>query len=88
MRHEIPRHGDAGHTIGGVCYICDEDKIVFTGDTLFCLGIGRSDLPTGNGRELEASVRKLYALDGDYTVYPGHGGRTTLEYERKYNPYV
>ncbi len=77
-----------GHTIGGVCYICDEDKIVFTGDTLFCLGIGRSDLPTGNGRELEASVRKLYALDGDYTVYPGHGGRTTLEYERKYNPYV
>lgn len=55
---------------------------------MFCLGIGRSDLPTGNGRELEASVRKLYALDGDYTVYPGHGGRTTLEYERKYNPYV
>ena len=52
------------------------------------MGVGRSDLPTGNGRELEASVRKLYALDGDYTVYPGHGGRTTLEYERKYNPYV
>ena len=76
-----------GHTAGGVCYITE--NIIFSGDTLFCLGIGRSDMPTGDGRALENSIKtKLYALSGDYTVYPGHGDTTTLEFERKNNPYV
>lgn len=76
-----------GHTAGGVCYIID--NLIFSGDTLFCLSIGRSDFPTGNGRELINSVsEKLFALSGDYIVYPGHGESTTLDFERKHNPYV
>lgn len=76
-----------GHTAGGTCFITDD--IIFSGDTLFCLSIGRSDMPTGSGRALEDSIRnKLYALAGDYTVYPGHGDATSLDFERKHNPYV
>jgi glyoxylase-like metal-dependent hydrolase (beta-lactamase superfamily II) len=75
-----------GHTAGGVCYLA-EDKL-FTGDTLFFESVGRSDLATGNARELIASVKKLYALTGNYNVYCGHGEDTTLEHERLFNPYV
>lgn len=73
----------AGHTAGGACYLIEND--LFTGDTLFEGGVGRSDLPTGSGAELTKSVKKLYALEGDYAVYAGHGEDTTLDYERKYN---
>ncbi len=72
-----------GHTAGGACYLAGD--CLFTGDTLFCGSVGRSDLPTGSGQELERSVKKLYALEGDYTVYAGHGKDTTLDYERKHN---
>ncbi|MBD5636810.1 MAG: MBL fold metallo-hydrolase [Clostridia bacterium] len=73
----------AGHTAGGACYLIENS--LFTGDTLFEGSVGRSDLPTGSGAELTKSVKRLYALDGDYTVYAGHGEDTTLDYERKYN---
>ena len=73
----------AGHTAGGACYLIENN--LFTGDTLFEGSVGRSDLPTGSGTELVKSVKKLYALDGDYTVYAGHGEDTTLDNERKYN---
>lgn len=73
----------AGHTAGGACYLVERN--LFTGDTLFEGSVGRCDLPTGNGAALEASVKKLYALEGDYTVYAGHGEDTTLENERKFN---
>lgn len=73
-----------GHTAGSVCYVT-ENKL-FTGDTLFHLGVGRADLPTGDYRMLEHSVRDvLFALTDDYTVYPGHGEPTTLSYEKKHN---
>lgn len=73
-----------GHTAGSVCYVT-ENKL-FTGDTLFHLGVGRADLPTGDYRMLEHSVRDvLFALTDDYTVYPGHGELTTLSYEKKHN---
>lgn len=75
-----------GHTAGGLTYIINGD--VFCGDTLFYASVGRSDLPTGDKRTLTQSIKRLYALDGDYTVYPGHGRSTTLNFERKYNPYV
>ncbi len=75
-----------GHTAGGACYLIG--NCLFTGDTLFQGSVGRCDLPTGNGAELERSVKKLYALEGDYTVYPGHGEDTTLEAERKYNAFI
>lgn len=73
-----------GHTSGGVCYKVG-DKL-FTGDTLFKGGFGRTDLPTGDMRALVSSIKRLFALDGDYKVYCGHGGETTLSQERKYNP--
>ena len=72
-----------GHTAGGASYLIG-DKL-YTGDTLFAGDVGRSDLPTGSGARLVASVKKLYALEGDYTVCPGHGEDTTLEYERRNN---
>lgn len=75
-----------GHTAGGMCYLAD--GCLFTGDTLFCESVGRCDFPTGNGFELIKSVKKLFALQGDYAVYCGHDADTTLSHERKYNPYV
>lgn len=75
-----------GHTRGSVCYLLE--KNLFAGDTLFLESVGRTDLPTGNTQQLLQSVRRLAALDGDYTVFPGHGPQTTLSHERKYNPYL
>lgn len=75
-----------GHTSGSVCFICGRD--IFTGDTLFCRSAGRTDFPTGSSKQLMQSLSKLSALDGDYTVYPGHFGKTTLEEERNENPYL
>ncbi len=76
----------AGHTDGSVCFLMD--KMLFTGDTLFYGTVGRTDFPTGNREQLIASVKRLYQLEGDYTVYPGHDDFTTLEHERKYNTFV
>ncbi len=83
---EISVLATPGHTAGGVCYITG-DKI-FSGDTLFFGSVGRTDLATGDAFALVKSVKKLYALDGDYEVYPGHGEKTYLSRERKFNPYV
>ena len=74
-----------GHTKGGVCFAVDSENVVFTGDTLFCESVGRTDLG-GDIRELMDSLfHKLYALDG-YAVYPGHEESTTIEHEKQYNP--
>ncbi len=73
----------AGHTVGSVTYQIEDN--LFTGDTLFQGSVGRTDFPTGDSQELEKSVKTLYALQGDYTVYSGHGEVTSLDNERKYN---
>lgn len=75
-----------GHTQGGVTFAVEDN--LFTGDTLFRGSVGRTDFPTGNAETLKRSVKKLYALKGDYQVFPGHEGQTTLEWERKHNYYV
>lgn len=78
-----------GHTAGGVCYLLEEAGTVFSGDTLFRRGIGRYDLPGGNGVTLYNSIKEgLFSLDGDYKVIPGHGGATTMEEERASNMYM
>ncbi len=75
-----------GHSKGGVCYLIND--ILFSGDTLFQGSIGRYDLWGGSLNELEKSIKeKLFALEGNILVYPGHGDKTTIEYEKKYNPY-
>ena len=75
-----------GHTSGSVCFVCD-DKI-FSGDTLFYRSHGRTDFPTGDEKAMLDSLNKLANLSGNYTVYPGHDMSTTLDSERKYNPYI
>ena len=74
-----------GHTAGSICILI-EDKL-FSGDTLFALSYGRYDFPTGNFEQLKNSIiNKLFTLDGDIEVLPGHEGKTTINHERKYNP--
>ncbi len=75
-----------GHTKGSVCYKWND--VLFTGDTLFRLSIGRTDFPGGSYADMKTSLAKLFALSGDFAVLPGHGENTTLNYERKYNPYA
>lgn len=75
-----------GHTSGSGCYIVDD--VIFSGDTLFCQSVGRTDFPTSNGKDMMLSLMRLNDLKGDYTVYPGHDVKTTLNNERKYNPYM
>lgn len=73
-----------GHSAGGVCYIAD--KVIFSGDTLFLDSYGRYDFEDSNFEHLKNSiVEKLFALEGDYLVLPGHGESTTLLNERKRN---
>lgn len=75
-----------GHTQGGVCYMVD--NVIFCGDTLFEGSCGRTDFPGGSGSVLSASLKRLKDLDGDYILYAGHGNPTTLENERRFNPYM
>ncbi|OQB25343.1 MAG: putative metallo-hydrolase [Firmicutes bacterium ADurb.Bin182] len=78
-----------GHSKGSVCYLVKDEHAIFSGDTLFRLSAGRSDLPGSDSFVLyDSIVLKLFALDGDYDVYPGHMGKTTLEFERKRNPFI
>lgn len=71
-----------GHTPGSVGYIDEQKGIIFAGDTLFAGGVGRTDLPGGDSVSLQASLRRLFSLPGDFRVYCGHGGDTRIERER------
>ena len=78
-----------GHTIGGITFVCDDQRCAFCGDTLFCEGYGRFDLPTGDYRALRHSILDvLLRLPEDYTLYPGHEESTTVAHERVYNPMI
>lgn len=76
-----------GHTAGGVTFVCDAERCLFSGDTLFCGSFGRYDLPSGSLDDLIRSITEtLFALPDDYRVYPGHESPTTIGYERVHNP--
>ena len=75
-----------GHTSGSVCYICDE--AMFSGDTLFKMSAGRTDMPDGNSIKLNESLKMLDNLGKDYVLLSGHGDRSTLSNERKFNPFM
>jgi len=76
-----------GHTRGGICILTG--NLLFCGDTLFAQGIGRTDLPGGDHSTLINSIKsKLFVLDGNIKVLPGHGPDTTIEDERVGNPFV
>lgn len=75
-----------GHTDGSATFIVDD--MMFTGDTLFLESVGRTDFVTGDRNAIVESVKRLFALPGDYKVYPGHEEFTTLSHERKYNTFI
>ena len=77
-----------GHTPGGVCWKLEDDRALFTGDTLFRGTAGRTDLPGGDARALARSLRKLAAIPEDLAVYPGHGEPTTLAREKRDNYFM
>ena len=78
-----------GHTKGGACYYLPEEKTLFSGDTLFCESIGRTDFPTGSQAELSKSVKGLLnTLPDDTLVCPGHESMTDIAHEKKYNPFA
>ncbi len=78
-----------GHADGSICLVNHKDKFVIAGDVLFMQGIGRTDLPSGNYDLLLKNIKeKLFTLDNDYTVYPGHGPETTIGMEKNSNPFL
>ena len=78
-----------GHTPGGCCFYFDGYKVLASGDTLFAASVGRTDFPEGSMSDLVRGIReKLLVLPGDTEVLPGHMGRTTIGYERQYNPFL
>ncbi|MCS7229013.1 MAG: MBL fold metallo-hydrolase [Candidatus Kryptonium sp.] len=77
-----------GHTLGSICLYEEKEKILFSGDTLFAGTIGRTDLPGGSYEEIIKSIQeKLFVLDDDVVVYPGHGPSTTIGKEKQFNPF-
>lgn len=77
-----------GHSPGSICYILEDEKVIFSGDTLFYHSIGRTDFLTSVPKKMIPSLKKLSELEGNYEVYPGHGPATTLNEERKNNYYM
>ena len=76
-----------GHTPGGICLRCDD--VLFSGDTLFYEGIGRTDAPGGDHADIMRSIKeRLLTLPDDVRVYPGHGPETTIAHERRNNPFI
>ena len=75
-----------GHTPGSVCLLTGD--VMFSGDTLFAGSMGRCDFPGSSIFDMRKSLKKIRGLAGDYRVFPGHAESTTLEFERKTNPYL
>ena len=75
-----------GHTPGSICLV--GEKLVFTGDTLFNEGIGRTDFPGGSMRDMRLSLRKLVRLPDYFLIYPGHGPTSIVGEEKRNNPFL
>ena len=77
-----------GHSPDGVSLYCQQEKILFSGDTLFAGSIGRTDLPGGSDEKMGQSLKKLLKLPDETLVFPGHGEKTTIGEEKKGNPFL
>jgi len=76
-----------GHTPGSICL--KAESVIFTGDTLFCEGIGRTDFAYGSEEDIMDSIKeKLFTLKDSYVIYPGHGPSSTIGNEKTSNPFV
>ncbi len=76
------------HTKGSTCFLCEKENALFTGDTLFKGSIGRTDLPTGNNKTVNDSLKKIINLNPELNIYPGHGDLTNLKRELRYNMFL
>lgn len=86
--HQFKVLATPGHTMGSVCLYCEEEKLLFSGDTLFRGSIGRTDMKGGSMFLMTASLRRLAQLPDDTRVLPGHGEATTIGYELAHNPFM
>jgi glyoxylase-like metal-dependent hydrolase (beta-lactamase superfamily II) len=77
-----------GHSKGCLCFYCEKEKVLFSGDTLFRSSIGRTDLSGGSIMMIIQSLRFLAQLPDEVVVYPGHGPETTIGNEVAHNPYM
>lgn len=77
-----------GHSLGSLCFYDQADETLFSGDTLFCGSIGRTDLEGGNHYSIMESLQRLAILPDSTKVYSGHGESTTIANEKRYNPYL
>jgi len=75
-----------GHTQGGICLL--DEKVIFTGDTLFAGSIGRTDLPGSSDEAIQGSLKRLITLPDNLKVYPGHGPASTMGEEKKHNSFL
>jgi glyoxylase-like metal-dependent hydrolase (beta-lactamase superfamily II) len=75
-----------GHTPGSICLV--GDRLVFTGDTLFAGGIGRTDFPGGSDSDMKMSLLKLQSLPDYFLIYPGHGPTSIIGEEKRVNPFL
>jgi hydroxyacylglutathione hydrolase len=75
-----------GHTRGSICLF--GKQLVFTGDTLFAGGIGRTDFPGGSNRDMQASLQKLMRMPDNLLIYPGHGPSSIMGEEKRVNPFL
>ena len=76
-----------GHSKDSVTFYFEEENAMFVGDFIFEGSVGRVDLPGGSKEEMELSIKKFIDYLDDYTLYPGHGEKTTLDMEKSSNPY-
>lgn len=77
-----------GHTPGSCCFYAKENSLLFSGDTLFNFGIGRTDFPGGDTQKILSSIKeKLFILPENTEVYPGHGPKTNIDIEKNHNPF-
>ena len=78
-----------GHSPGSVCFYFANDEVLFSGDTVFCESIGRTDLPGGDYNQIINSIKeKITTLPGNTKMYPGHGPTSSIENEKKSNPFL
>ncbi len=81
-------HSAPGHTPGGVLYVMNDDKIIFTGDTLFCGSVGRTSFKGGSTTDLMATLSKIKNFPDDYVIHTGHGESSTIGYEKRTNMFL
>ena len=87
--HELKILKTPGHTPGGVVFYCEEEKVAFSGDTLFRMSVGRTDFKGGSYEDLMNSLKNVVGkLPADTVVYSGHGPKTIIDEELRYNPYL